>query len=204
MNNNSSKQILLSVLGVAILVVAVVGVSFAAFTWSAGDQSTKSNTVSTGTITMTYQEDTNAISIQNAMPMSESEGMNQSGTNQVFDFGIHASISGKTTINYAVSAKAKDGNTLDSQYVDLYVEEINEIGGTKSGVAMAATPFATTGADTTTGKPANEMTLVSGNFTATGDKYYRLKMWVNESYTVADEAKTFTVTLNAYAKAAAQ
>ena len=30
-NNNSSKQILLSVLGVAILVVAVVGISFAAF-----------------------------------------------------------------------------------------------------------------------------------------------------------------------------
>ena len=33
-NNNSSKQILLSVLGVAILVVAVVGISFAAFSYS--------------------------------------------------------------------------------------------------------------------------------------------------------------------------
>ena len=34
MEKDSSKKILLSVLGVAILIVAVVGVSFAAFTFS--------------------------------------------------------------------------------------------------------------------------------------------------------------------------
>ena len=34
MKENNSKQVLLSVLGVAILVVAVVGVSFAAFSYS--------------------------------------------------------------------------------------------------------------------------------------------------------------------------
>ena len=33
MKDNNSKQVLLSVLGVAILVVAVVGVSFAAFSY---------------------------------------------------------------------------------------------------------------------------------------------------------------------------
>ena len=34
MNGNSSKQVLLSVLGIAILVVAVVGVSFAFFSYT--------------------------------------------------------------------------------------------------------------------------------------------------------------------------
>ena len=52
--DNNSKQVLLSVLGVAILVVAVVGVSFAAFTFSQTGQ--KVNTISTGTITMSYSE----------------------------------------------------------------------------------------------------------------------------------------------------
>ena len=33
MSENNSKQILVSILGVAILVVALVGVSFAAFTY---------------------------------------------------------------------------------------------------------------------------------------------------------------------------
>ena len=52
--DNSSKQILLSVLGVAILVVAVVGVSFAAFTFTG--TGTKENRITTGTISMTYSE----------------------------------------------------------------------------------------------------------------------------------------------------
>ena len=64
--DNSSKQILLSVLWVAILVVAVVGVSFAAFTFTG--TGTKENRISTGTISMTYSEDTNGIFITNALP----------------------------------------------------------------------------------------------------------------------------------------
>ena len=36
MENNNSKQMILSILGVVILVVAVVGVSFAAFSYSKG------------------------------------------------------------------------------------------------------------------------------------------------------------------------
>ncbi len=47
-SNNSSKQILLSVIGVAILVVAVVGVSFAFFSYVYNG--TDANTVKTGTI----------------------------------------------------------------------------------------------------------------------------------------------------------
>ena len=63
-NNNSSKQILLSVLGVAILVVAVVGVSFAAFTFS--KKGTEENKITTGTIKLTYTEETDGISITDA------------------------------------------------------------------------------------------------------------------------------------------
>lgn len=48
MNNNSSKQILLSVIGVAILVIAVVGVSFAFFSYVYNGE--EANTIQTGTI----------------------------------------------------------------------------------------------------------------------------------------------------------
>ena len=47
-NSNSSKQILLSVIGVAILVVAVVGVSFAFFSYTKTGSQT--NTIQTGQI----------------------------------------------------------------------------------------------------------------------------------------------------------
>ena len=73
MKGNNSKQVLLSVLGVAILVVAVVGVSFAAFSYSKTGE--KVNTITTGTITMSYSETTNGINLTNALPMTDGVGM---------------------------------------------------------------------------------------------------------------------------------
>ena len=101
-NNNNSKQVLLSVLGVAILVVAVVGVSFAAFSYSKTGE--KVNTITTGTITMSYSETTNGINLTNALPMTDEVGKTLSEENQYFDFTVGATISGTTTINYAITA----------------------------------------------------------------------------------------------------
>ncbi len=66
-NSNSSKQILLSVIGVAILVVAVVGVSFAFFNYT---RTGAPNTVSTGTIT--FNTTNSAINITNVFPIDKS------------------------------------------------------------------------------------------------------------------------------------
>ncbi len=133
--NDSSKQVLLSVLGVAILIVAVVGISFAAFTYSKAG--THENTVSTGAITMNYNEASNGINITNAMPMTEEQAtsgtaVNNSGVNpsnentsvndNVFDFTVNATITGTTSINYEVIAVESNGaennncSTASSEY----------------------------------------------------------------------------------------
>lgn len=67
-NSNSSKQILLSVIGVAILVIAVVGVSFAFFNYNrVGNK----NTLKTGTITFNTTNTT--IDMSNVFPVSKSD-----------------------------------------------------------------------------------------------------------------------------------
>ncbi len=67
-NSNSSKQILLSVIGVAILVVAVVGVSFAFYNYNkVGNK----NTLKTGTITFNTTNTT--IDMSNVFPVSKSD-----------------------------------------------------------------------------------------------------------------------------------
>src|SRR5574344_200258 len=72
MNENSSKQVLLSVIGIAVLVVAVVGVSFAFFTYSkAGDTN---NTLTTGSIFFNFTEGTD-ITLEDQFPMTNSEGL---------------------------------------------------------------------------------------------------------------------------------
>lgn len=66
-NSNSSKQILLSVIGIAILVVAVVGVSFAFFNYT---RTGTTNTLKTGTISFSTSNST--ISVNNLFPIAKS------------------------------------------------------------------------------------------------------------------------------------
>ena len=273
---NTSKQILLSVIGVAILIVAVVGISYAAFSYSKAGSVV--NTISTGTISMAYNETTNGISITEAVPMTQAEGIAQSGTGNVFDFTVTAKIVGNTQINFAVTAQEvndrtgsggtpapgrttdstlsamrtycnalvsgdatngykvdgsvylKDGVVVDSttegavetsaaaaynnctmvpdKFIRLYLEDY----GTDSTYTTTANTigpkaYEEDGANATTGKPADTMGLTTGNFqVASGSTtsqvtyYYRLKMWVDQSYPVDGVARTYKVVVNVYGK----
>ena len=64
--SNSSKQVLLSVIGVAILVVAVVGVSFAFFNYT---RTGENNTVRTGTIE--FNSTNTLMNIDNVFPIAK-------------------------------------------------------------------------------------------------------------------------------------
>ncbi len=67
-NSNSSKQVLLSVIGVAILVIAVVGVSFAFFNYT---RTGTANTVKTGQIF--FEQSHNSVQLTNVFPVTSTE-----------------------------------------------------------------------------------------------------------------------------------
>ncbi len=198
-NKSSSKQILLSVLAIAILIVAVVGVSFAAFTFVG--EGTRENTISTGTISMTYNEETDGISITNAMPMDDVAGVAQTADEAVFEFTVGATISGNATIAYEISAIKKNvgPTTLEDDEVKLYLATVASSIETQ---VMAPSNFTPIAVATATGTPVGGMILTSGNFTATQSTDYVLKMWIDENYVTGGSAETFTVTVNVYGKAA--
>ncbi|MEG0994377.1 MAG: hypothetical protein RSE91_00165 [Bacilli bacterium] len=213
MQNNSSKQVLLSVLGVAILVVAVVGVSFAAFTWASTD--TTENKISTGTLTMIYTAKTNGINITDAMPTTDDAGIavkdaSDTKSNKTFKFTVGATINGAATINYDLGlAKNNTTNALADTDVHMYLATLNV--NTETAVKTAAGvdakgvfTFKQNSAPSVNGVPATSMTIATGSFNATGTKDYILKMWLKDTYAFAsgDVAKTYSVTVNAYAKAA--
>lgn len=125
-NSNSSKQILLSVIGIAILVVAVVGVSFAFYNYTKTGQL---NTVRTGTIT--FNTSSSVINITNLFPIKKSEVADEQlnvgmGTVTItgstdyvngIDFTVTAesvsdsigTTTGKLPISIAVTATGLDG-----------------------------------------------------------------------------------------------
>ena len=178
---NSSKQVLLSVLAVAILVVAVVGVSFAFFTYS--KQGETVNTITTGTLVFSYNEPTNGILLEDAVPMSDSDAKTTlvSGRN-VFDFTVTSTINGNATINYEITAKEStnqsDIGTLESKYVKVSLDKV--AGGSETPV-KAATYYD----DLTAGTIATgDKLLGTGSATNSNGSpvttTYRLRMWMAE------------------------
>jgi hypothetical protein len=115
MEDNSSKKILLTVLGVAILIVAVVGISFALFT--SNDNVTGENTIKSGTVTMSFSEKTNGITLSNALPMSEADALQQlTKDGDYFDFDVVTKTSkAGTVIPYKVSVAKISGDLTDDQ-----------------------------------------------------------------------------------------
>lgn len=69
MSNNSSKQLILSVIGVAILIISVVGVSFAIFSYARSGK--KTNQIYTGSINFVF-EDGDQIYLKNQFPVTSS------------------------------------------------------------------------------------------------------------------------------------
>ena len=204
-NNNNSKQVLLSVLGVAILVVAVVGVSFAAFSYSKTGE--KVNTITTGTISMNYVEGENAINLTNALPMTDDVGKKLADTNQYFDFTVSANITGDATINYAITAQEANeeaDSAIPNTGVKVYLTDMD---GTADTQILAPTKVseltATTGSEES-GTPAGQYILTTGTFDATSNHKYRLRMWVAGDYAAPATAQTYKLRVNVYGKANAQ
>ena len=203
MKDNSSKQILLSVLGVAILVVAVVGVSFAAFSYSRTGE--KINQITTGTITMSYTDVTNGINISDALPMSDANGKLLEDENQYFDFTVSATISGTATINYAITATKESDSTLPDNAVKVYLTSAND--ATDELVPTKVSELTPIAASDVSGALAGQFLLKRGTISSTSSTTYRLRMWIADDYAGADgsiTSQTYRLRVNVYGAAAAQ
>ena len=185
---NNSKQAVLSIVGIAVLVIAVVGVSFAFFTYS--KTGTTNNVITTGSIAFEFKETSNGLSLKNKFPQSDAEGK----TNESFAFTVTGKI--PTTmqpINYKVYAIKGDVPEGYAEAKRLKNSEINfyatTTGGTITGGYGTATDpdygaVVTSDIDTPTG-----LLIATGTIPADNTEVihsYAITMWVNDSVTISD------------------
>ena len=177
----NKKKDLVLILIVFILLIAIVGISYAAFNYVGTGQ--KLNTITTGAISMNYIESSNIISMNNALPTTDNTGKKRLNTGEYFDFTVKSSIKGNTDINYEIAAKEESGNTFSGKNIKFYLTKVNP-----DGTEEEAMPPKTYSEDTTsnvyTGRPADMMSLFVGNLNQQGDTEikYRLRLWVDENY----------------------
>ncbi len=183
-----------------IMVIAIIGVSYAAFRFS--QTGNTPNTITTGSITMTYTESSNTISINGALPTTDKTGMVRLNPGEYFDFTVSSEIVGDVNINYEISAKEVGEGTIDGSNIKLYLTKLND-DGSEEGLMVPETYNEESSSNSYTGRPANEMSLYTSSMNSSESNNYRLRMYVDESYNPQGDGGglTFSVRINVYGKA---
>ena len=192
------KNYLIMIL-VTVLLITVIGISYATFVYSGIGQ--KANTITTGAISMTYTESTNSIALSNALPTTDATGKKRKNTGEYFDFTVKSSIKGNTDINYEIATKEENGNTFSGKNIKYYLTKVNS-DGTETEVMAPRTYYEEPSGNVYTGRPSDMMSLFVGNLNQQGDTTinYRLRLWVDENYNPQNDngGLTYKVKVNVY------
>ena len=199
---DKKKQLLLSIGLVLILVLMIVGISYAAFKFVG--EGNKPNTITTGAITMEYEESTNTISMTGALPTTDATGKVRLTEGEYFDFTIKSNIQGNTNINWEIAAEditASSAKKMDGKNIKLYLTKLDSTGAEEEVMAPKVYSADTT-ANTYTGRPSGMMSLATGTMSTSETTNYRLRMYVDEDYNPQGDGGglSFSVKINAYGK----
>ena len=188
MEENNSKKVLLSVLGVAILVVAVVGVSFAASSYA--NTPNEANQINVGTITMSYSEAEAGISITDAKPTADATAKEDKTSGHYFDFTVTRKTDATVKVPYEISvipgAAGSEETLMPTKNVKVYLTKVN---GESETQVVAPTTLDTIIIDSnkSTLDPGTTKYVLYTVADATGAVYtgaaetYRLRMWIDEN-----------------------
>ena len=185
-----SKNVLIGIIGVSILIAIVVIVSFIIFYNS--PKKVKNEKADAGYVSMTYTDDEAAFSITNASPVTDSVGMSLSGADQYFDFTINTSILDDAIVEYEISLvkDSKNSNALDSN-IKVYLEK------QKSGTYVkefGPKEFEGIKKKSDIGSPKGSMVIAKVSKQKDSTDNYRLRMWVSDKAVIADGAlQNYTV-----------
>lgn len=195
----NKKTLLFSVLGVILLLVVVIGVSYAMYTFSANGS--KQNVISTGTVSVSYAE-ASKIELTNVYPSTDAEGAKGvEGVKQDLVFTVTSTVSNATTkINYEIAlANVTNGkatpNPLTENYIKFNLKKGNEyvpgLGSADTGVLVSSIKGNTgTLVGTDGSKLITEYYLTSGTLTGNATETYTLRAWVADTYVLPTDGNT--------------
>ena len=180
----NKKTLLFSILGVILLLVVVIGVSYAMYTFSA--QGSKVNQITTGTISVSYEE-TSQVTLTNAYPSTDATGSAVTGHDLVFT--VTGSITGSTSVKYDLAlANITPGATLTAEHVKFNLKKGDRyiIGEANKGVTVASRA-------TQSGTLIGAYLLDTDTLTSTKTgATYTLRAWVADTYNLKQGANTTT------------
>ena len=192
--NRKKLVIVISVLATILLTIAIIGFAIAAFTWQFTGGN---NSIATGNVSMSLLESTDAITINNALPMSDEEGKIQKDSG-VFDFAITTYASGapgQITYNISVTKVLVDADyiPLSDNQIKLYLVAFDDNGETQVMAPTLVSNIITSGTSGTLTFDSDKRSYLTHNHSSvnsTLSQKYRLRMWIADSVDAKDWDQT--------------
>ena len=175
------KETIMMIVGILILIVTIAGISYAAVSYTRTGE--KVNSITTGVISMSYEESSNVIAVDKALPTTDKTGKIRLKEGEYFDFTITSIIQGSAAVNFEIAAKEEDGNTIDGKYIKYYLTKVDS-SGKETEVMAPRTYYEDKNANSYTGRPANMMSLYTGSIGENTKETikYRLRIYVTDTY----------------------
>ena len=182
------KQNIIMGISFVLLFVMVIGVSYAAYRFSAAG--TKENVISTGTISMSYSQNS-FIDLKNTYPKTDTYAIATKEDKSSMEFSVSMETSGTRQINYALAiTNIEEGATLKSDKVKIYLEKEGKV----------VNNFETNKGQTIESFKNKYVEGLIDNYAiyqdvlTTGNKthHYILTAWIDESYILPIKNETTT------------
>lgn len=195
-NKKNQKRVIPLLFILLILLVFVIGGTYAIFYYGYAKKGQVKNIVSTRAVNCTFNEGT-PIMIQSAFPISDEIGKKLTtsaikGYDQgYYDATLSCECKGtcKGTYDiYATNTSTKP--KLDEKYVKVYITD----GEGMERPLQALSTFSQLRSSKT---DSNGKILYQGDFSSSFSRKIRLRLWISNDYPVGEESLTFRAKLNA-------
>ena len=174
---SKKKYLLLTVLSILSFVLITIGVTYSFFDYF--KEGSTENSIEAGSISFIYEEVNkmgNGIKIEDALPVSDSEGKESSN---YFDFKITANGSNTIAIPYEITARVTEGSDDISEYVKVYLTKLNGNSEEEKVLSIYSDLDDSTNA---LARVHSDKTLYTSEVPVGATNYtdnYRLRMWLN-------------------------
>ena len=194
-----NNKILITVFAVGV-VLTLITATFAWFSYS--KSGSKNNTITAGSIKFHYEEGSNAISVDDMMPMTDEQGMSQ---DDYFEFDISASTPSTAQLPYYITAVRSGTGTNMDGVVKVYLTRVIQFDDIAGEIPIPILPGKTIATVSELNGYINEKLNIGA---AKGEKIlyndlvpesvsdyhetYRLRMWIdNETQYLTKQTKYY-------------
>ena len=205
MESETAKQVMVTLLAAFIIIVAAIGVSYAAFTYA--NEGSTVNVIKPGEIYLKLNESKTGISMLNAVPLSDIEGTSLIEEGSFYSFNITSTLKSGSNIIYDIVLKS-NLDKISPKMIKVYLVEVDgESTPVESEKVILAPTYLS---NLKRSELANGESLFRGNLVQ-GDNIvtnYRLKVWISDhdadgnfiSVDKIDENALIEIKLGLYAK----